>query len=102
MEDVDRSEPRPGQIVEILKGRDAGQYAVVVGIDQKFVLLADGYKRKFDRPKKKNRRHVRLKSFISEHVAKSLHEEGRVTNAKLRNAIQQFHSIRPGTEEKGE
>ena len=50
---------QPGQIVKILKGRDAGQYAVIVSIeDSRFVWIADGDKRKFDGAKKKNVLHL--------------------------------------------
>lgn len=95
--------PRLGQVVEILRGRDSGQYAIIVGmISPKFLQLADGYKRTFDRPKKKNVRHVRFTDFVSEEVADSLSEHGRVTNAKLRNALQQFHLIHPCEDGKGE
>lgn len=103
MEDGHNREPRLGQVVKILRGRDAGQYAVVVGvISPKFVILADGYKRKFDQSKKKNSLHVRFENYVSEEVANSLNEQGRVTNAKLRYALQQFHLTRPRVEEKGE
>lgn len=103
MEDVSQLDPHLGQIAYILRGRDAGQYAVVVGIiNSKFVLLADGYKRKFDRAKKKNKRHVRLENFVSEDVANSLREQGRVTNAKLRYALQQYQLTHSPVEEKGE
>lgn len=103
LEETHRPGPHLGQIVQILRGRDVGQYAVVVGvINAKFVILADGYKRKFDRPKKKNILHVRYEDYVNEEVANSLNEQGRVTNAKLRYALQQFHLIRPPEEEKGE
>lgn len=82
---------RLGQIVEILRGREAGSYAVVIGIeDERFVWIADGGKRKFDRPKKKNRLHLRLYDSISTEVADSLRETGRVTNGKLRYALNKF------------
>lgn len=103
LEDIHRPKPRLGQVVQILRGRDAGQYAVVVGVvDVKFVNLADGYKRKFNRPKKKNIRHVRLEDYVNAEVASSLHEQGKVTNVKLRYALEQFHLRRLHEEKKGE
>lgn len=48
------SSPQIGQFVLITKGREAGKYAIVVKIlDDRFVLIADGEKRKFHSPKKK-------------------------------------------------
>lgn len=83
--------PRVGQVVRILQGREAGQYAVVLKlIDDRYVLLADGEKRKYDRPKKKNLQHIEVMDFISPEVQNSLLETGRVTNGKLRFAITKF------------
>jgi len=85
------SRPEIGQIVQILQGREADQYAIVINIvDDRFVLLADGEKRKYDRPKKKNLNHVKAMNFISPEVQNSLLETGRVTNGKLRFAISKF------------
>ncbi|MFD1363548.1 KOW motif-containing protein [Lentibacillus salinarum] len=83
--------PRIGQVVRILQGREAGQYAVVLKLlDDRYVLLADGEKRKYDRPKKKNLYHIEVMDFISPEVQNSLLETGRVTNGKLRFAITKF------------
>lgn len=83
--------PRIGEVVRILRGREAGQYAIVIDvIDDRFVLLADGEKRKYDRPKKKNLNHIELLDYISPEVQNSLLETGRVTNGKLRFALDKF------------
>ncbi|GAA0597142.1 hypothetical protein GCM10009001_11660 [Virgibacillus siamensis] len=83
--------PQAGQVVRIMQGREAGQYAVVLKlIDDRFVLLADGEKRKYDRPKKKNLHHIEVMDYISPEVQNSLLETGRVTNGKLRFAIAKF------------
>ncbi|QGH32739.1 RNA-binding protein [Gracilibacillus salitolerans] len=85
------SYPELGQVVQILQGREAGQFAIVIEkVDSRFVLLADGDKRKYDRPKKKNVQHIAFTSFISPEVQRSLLETGRVTNGKLRYAINKF------------
>lgn len=83
--------PVLGQIVRINRGRDKDKYAVVIGIiDSKFVHIADGDKRKFDQPKKKNVLHLQLQPVVSSEVVNSLNETGRVTNGKLRFAISKF------------
>ncbi|MFM9281625.1 KOW domain-containing RNA-binding protein [Paenibacillus jiagnxiensis] len=80
-----------GQLVKILKGRDAGQAAVVVSIaDSRFVYIADGDKRKFDQAKKKNILHLEPQPVISSEIVNSLNESGRVTNGKLRFAVNRF------------
>lgn len=83
--------PQIGQFVKVLRGKDEGSFAVITAIvDDRFVLIADGDKRRFDEPKKKNVLHLALQPAISQEVASSLHESGRVTNAKLRYVIQKF------------
>ncbi len=86
----DRS-PRLGQFVRVTQGRDTDQYAVVVRIaDEKFVWIADGDKRKFDRAKRKNILHLHFYKAHSPEVENSLGETGRVTNGKLRYALTYF------------
>ena len=83
--------PRIGRIVRILRGKDREGYAVIVGlVDDRFVLIADGDKRRFDEPKKKNLLHLELLPAVSPEVADSMEETGRVTNAKLRFAVQKY------------
>jgi len=85
------SAPRIGQVVRILQGRERGQYAIIIKLlEDRFVLLADGEKRKYDRPKKKNLHHIEIMDFVSPEVQDSLLKTGRVTNGKLRFAIDKF------------
>lgn len=97
-----RSLPQVGQIVRILSGRDQGRYAVVIRVlDERFVLIADGKKRTFDSPKRKNIKHLALCAEVAEEVAESIAETGRVTNGKLRFVLNKFLE-REENEEKGE
>jgi len=84
-------QPRIGQLVTVLRGKDEGAHAVIVAlVDERFVLIADGHKRKAQEPKKKNLLHLALQPQVSEEVADSLRESGSVTNGKLRFAIQKY------------
>lgn len=83
--------PEIGRIVKVLRGREQEKYAVIVRIiDERFVAIADGHKRKFDQPKKKNLLHLELLAEVSGEVADSIMETGRVTNGKLRFALNKF------------
>jgi len=83
--------PLLGQIVRIKQGREAGQYAVIIEVvDDRYVLLADGEKRKTTCPKKKNLQHIEKMNYVSPEVQNSLLETGRVTNGKLRFALSKF------------
>lgn len=83
--------PEIGQIVKVLRGKNEGGYAVIIGkLDERFVLIADGNKRRFDQAKRKNVLHLELLPVVSSEVANSMRETGRVTNGKLRFAIQKY------------
>ncbi|TCS94164.1 KOW domain-containing RNA-binding protein [Hazenella coriacea] len=102
MTEVD-SRPQLGQIVRVLRGREAGCYAIVIGFEKPhFVWLADGDQRKFDRPKKKNVKHIQLTNQVVEEVANVINELGRVNNAKLRYALNQYLLQHNQSEQKGE
>lgn len=83
--------PQIGQLVLVTQGRDRNKVAVIIEIiDDRFVLIADGDKRKYDRPKKKNINHLQGTPFISQEVRESLLETGRVSNGKLRFAVAKY------------
>lgn len=83
--------PKIGQIVRVTHGREQSQVAIIIKIiDDRYVLLADGDKRKYDRPKKKNVNHFEGTPFISKEVRESLLETGRVSNGKLRFAVAKY------------
>lgn len=96
--------PQLGQIVRIVRGKDSRKYAVIINVeDQRFVWIADGDKRKFDQPKKKNLNHLELLQAISSEVVDSLKESGRVTNGKLRFALNKYvEPMKSEAQEKGE
>lgn len=96
--------PEVGRIVKVLRGREQEKYAVIVRIiDERFVCIADGNKRKFDGSKKKNLLHLELLPEVSGEVASSIMETGRVTNGKLRFALNKFMlSVQSEAHEKGE
>ena len=84
-------EPRLGQVAEILKGKEVGRHAVVVGIvDHKTVLLADGQKRPGAAPKRKNIAHVRLLDIVDSDVALDIEQKGQVQDAKLRYCLNRY------------
>ncbi|MCY8515448.1 KOW domain-containing RNA-binding protein [Bacillus atrophaeus] len=83
--------PEVGQIVRIKQGRETNQLAVVIRIvDHHHVLIADGEKRTFHSPKKKNINHLTLYDCVSPEVQNSINETGRVTNGKLRFSLLKF------------
>lgn len=96
--------PKIGQYVKVLRGRDRGKYAIIIRkVDDRFVMIADGDKRKFDQPKKKNLLHLQLMNAHSPEVVESIKETSRVSNGKLRYAIQKLMELeQQEAQEKGE
>ncbi len=83
--------PQVGQFAIVTSGRDTGQYGIIIKLlDERYVMLADGDKRKFNHPKKKNIQHLQLIDQVSPEVQTSIMETGRVTNGKLRFALAKF------------
>lgn len=95
--------PQIGQFAIVTSGRDAGQYGIIVKLlDERFIFLADGDKRKYDHPKKKNLQHLQLFDQVSPEVQSSIMETGRVTNGKLRFALTKFLNERHSDQKKGD
>ncbi|WP_197072711.1 KOW domain-containing RNA-binding protein [Bacillus sp. B-jedd] len=93
----------PGQIALVKSGRESGQYVIIIGlVDDQFVLVADGEKRKSNRPKRKNIRHLQLLDRIAPEVYNSIIETGCVTNGKLRFALTRFINECLSDQEKGD
>ena len=69
-----------GTVVRSLAGRDKDKLLVIIGSDEKSVLLCDGKERPIDRPKSKNIRHV-------ESIGITVTEAGMSTNRALKKAL---------------
>lgn len=82
-----------GQIIMVLSGREAGNYAVVVRLDGTYVWLADGRKRPFARPKRKNKRHIQPTKYIAETVRDAIVSRGTVDDATLVFALNQYQKL---------
>jgi ribosomal protein L14E/L6E/L27E len=82
-----------GQIIMVLSGRDAGKHAVVVRLDDSYVWLANGQTRKYEKPKRKNRRHIQPTRFIAEEVVEAIESNGSVDDAKLVFALNQYKKL---------
>ena len=65
-------------------GRDMGKLFYVVGIENEFLLLANGKDRPLDRPKRKKRKHVQQVLRPETRVAEKLRHGDKVLNGELR------------------
>ncbi len=72
-----------GQIVVSLAGHDKGEFQVVISLEDKFLLLSDGKRRKMEAPKRKNVKHVSVTKTV-------LDPECLKTNRQIRNALSKY------------
>lgn len=86
---------QPYEIVLSLAGHDQGKLFCVIGVEQDFVLLADGKGRKLDAPKKKRRKHVRGVGTSAHPAILGLQRGEPVTDRALRQALAAFRASDP-------
>ena len=85
-----------GWIVRSEAGRDKGAVFCVVGVDGERLLLADGKRRKADKPKAKKLGHVTVlsdhQSMFDHPTIEKLRQGQTLTNKELRRLIAAFRS----------
>ena len=85
-----------GWIVRSEAGRDKGEVFCVVGADGERLLLADGKRRKADRPKAKKLGHVTVlsdhQSMFDHPTMEKLRQGEPLTNKELRRTLAAFRS----------
>jgi len=81
------SNPSLADIVISLNGRDAQKLFVVIETDKEYSLIADGKGRRFEKPKRKKNKHLRVDSKVSGVVAEKLAAGEKPTNNELRRAL---------------
>lgn len=84
----------PGQIVRSKAGHDRGCIFFVVGIiDDDNVLIADGDRRRIEKPKKKKVRHLQPYNRINEVIADKLAKNSRIENIDLQKELERSGAI---------
>ena len=74
-------------IVVSVNGRDSGKMFFVIGVDEEYVLLADGKRRRVDKPKRKKTKHVQLVPTSGGRTAEKIRSGEKITNSDLRRAL---------------
>lgn len=77
-----------GQLAVSKRGRDRGEpYLVLEIIDEAFVYLVNGDKRRIDNPKRKNVKHVQFYPAVAEQLAQQWEAGQHVGNVEVRKVI---------------
>ena len=79
-----------GNLVISIAGRDKGRYFLVMKIDEKYVYLCDGKKRKIDKIKKKKIKHVQKTNYFSKELSEKINNNYEITNKQIRDFIKEI------------
>ncbi len=72
-----------GQIVFVNAGKQKGQFMIVLSADEKSVLLIDGKRHPYDRPKRKNVKHISATQTI-------VSENDLAANSRVKTMLRNF------------
>ena len=80
-----------GNVVTALAGKEKGQIFVIVRIDDKYAYLSNGKRLKYDKPKKKSLKHIKL--YDEEALTEdALSEKDEKVNAFIRKFLSKKRS----------
>jgi len=74
-------------IVISLNGRDAGKRFIVIGTDAEYSLIADGKGRRFEKPKRKKNKHLKIEDKANSLIADKLKAGEKITNNEIRKYL---------------
>ena len=74
-------------IVKSTAGRDEGDLFFVLDIQEEFLLLVDGKRRRVENPKRKKCKHVAFVGESHSVVAEKIRSSEKITNSELRKAL---------------
>jgi ribosomal protein L14E/L6E/L27E len=82
-----------GQVVQATSGRDAGRFFFIIKIiDDEYVLISDGKKRKLDKPKLKKVKHLKICGSINKILKDKILSKGEITDAFLRAELTKLNN----------
>ena len=87
-----------GNLVRSAAGRDEGEVFFVLAVQEDFLLLADGKRRRVEAPKRKRVKHT---VFLEESVhpmSEKIRGNEKITNSELRKAIAAYSGGNPNQE----
>lgn len=85
--------PANGVLVISKAGRDAGGCFVILSVlDDQYVWMADGERRKVLKPKKKKIKHLDIRPYVAQEIREKLMAGGQLLDSDLRKAIVVFRT----------
>ncbi|MCD7778778.1 MAG: KOW domain-containing RNA-binding protein [Clostridiales bacterium] len=79
-----------GQMVYSKNGRDKGEAFIIVGIEGDYLLLADGKRRKLEKPKRKKMIHVQKVNKVDGDIKNKIENNMYLLDSDLRSSLKRF------------
>ena len=76
-----------GQVVYSKSGHDQGDVQMICAIEGEYLLLADGRRRKLEKPKRKKKKHVQPTFYVEKDVAAKLQTGEYLLDADIKKAL---------------
>lgn len=86
-------EYQSGQVVYSKSGHDKGDTLMVLFVEGAYVYLADGKRRKIEKPKRKKMIHVQPTGYVDMVLADKLAEGAYVLDADIAKAIKKYKKL---------
>ena len=86
-------EYQSGQVVYSKSGHDKGDTLMVLFVEGAYVYLADGKRRKIEKPKRKKMIHVQPTGYVDTVLADNLAEGAYVLDADIAKAIKKYKKL---------
>lgn len=90
-----------GQIVYSKSGHDKGDALMVLSVDEDWVWLADGRRRKLEKPKRKKRIHIQPTSYVEKETAEKLRRKEYILDAEIAKALKKYQKKQAVDDEGG-
>ena len=79
-----------GEFVYVIAGRDKGKCLIVLFVDDTFLYVCDGKRRKVDIPKKKNIKQLSYTGEFDSFILDKLSKDEKPTNKEIKQSIKNF------------
>ena len=83
-----------GQVVYSKSGHDKGDVQMIVAVEGEYLFLADGRRRKLEKPKRKKKMHVQPTFYVEEDVAAKLQTGAYLLDADIKKALKKYREVR--------
>ncbi|KAB1434442.1 KOW domain-containing RNA-binding protein [Candidatus Galacturonibacter soehngenii] len=71
-------------------GHDKGDLYVIARVNRDYVYLVNGENHSFEKPKKKNVKHIQIIKHIDESLQKKLKENSKIQNEEVKRVIKLY------------